>query len=116
MEVCNKARLIKAVCRSIPWLALFLTLGCAPAARHENNASTTIKPLLATSAVPVQVAQEAGGFTITQSVPVTDAVRADYESARTASVTGTRPHQRRRTSISGLHTRTPATWTTPKLA
>jgi len=60
MEVCNKARLIKAVCRSIPWLALFLTLGCAPAARHENNASTTIKPLLATSAVPVQVAQEAG--------------------------------------------------------
>jgi len=40
-----------------------------------------IKPLLATSAAPVRVEQDAGGFTITQSVPITDAVRADYESA-----------------------------------
>ena len=81
MEACNKARPIKAICRGVPWLALCLTLGCAPAARHESNPSTTIKPLLTTSAVPARVEQDAGGFTITQSVPVTDAVRADYESA-----------------------------------
>jgi tetratricopeptide (TPR) repeat protein len=40
-----------------------------------------IKPLLATSVAPVRVEQDAGGFTITQSLVVTDAVRADYESA-----------------------------------
>jgi tetratricopeptide (TPR) repeat protein len=81
MRVCNKSRRMKAVCRGVPWLALFLTLGCTPAARRGGNTSTMIKPLLATSAAPVRVEQDAGGFTITQSVPVTDAVRADYESA-----------------------------------
>jgi tetratricopeptide (TPR) repeat protein len=81
MGVSNKARHIKAVRRGLPALALFLTLGCAPAARKENSPSTTIKPLLATSVAPVQVEQATGGFTITQSVSVTDAVRADYESA-----------------------------------
>src|SRR5262249_62197421 len=81
MRVCNKSRRIKEVCRGVPWLALFLTLGCTPAARRGGNTSTMIKPLLTTSAAPVRVEQDAGGFTITQSVPVTDAGRADYESA-----------------------------------
>jgi tetratricopeptide (TPR) repeat protein len=45
------------------------------------NTSTMTKPLLAPSAVPVTVSQDVGGFTITQSVPVTDAVRAYYEAA-----------------------------------
>jgi tetratricopeptide (TPR) repeat protein len=39
------------------------------------------KPLLAPSATPVNVAHDAGGFTITQTVPVAEAVRADYETA-----------------------------------
>jgi len=39
------------------------------------------KPLLAPSAAPVKVEQDTGGFTITQSIPVSDAVRADYEAA-----------------------------------
>ncbi len=67
MRVCNKSRRIKAVCRGVPWLALFLTLGCTPAARRGGNTSTMIKPLLATSAAPVRVEQDAGGFTITQA-------------------------------------------------
>jgi len=81
MGACNKTRYIKAVCRGVPWLALFLTLGCTPAARRGDNTSKMITPLLATSAAPVRVEQDAGGFTIMQTVPVTDAVRADYESA-----------------------------------
>ena len=81
MQVRNKTRSIKAICRGMPWLALFLTLGCTPAARQRANTSTMIKPLLAPAAAPVKVEQEAGGFTITQSVPVSDAVRADYEAA-----------------------------------
>jgi tetratricopeptide (TPR) repeat protein len=81
MRACNKTRRIKAIYRGIPWLALFLTLGCAPAARHRVNTSTMAEPLLAPSAAPVKVERDAGGFTIMQSVPVTDAVRADYEAA-----------------------------------
>jgi len=81
MPACNKTRHIKAICRGIPWLALSITLGCAPAARRTVSNSTMAKPLLAPSAAPVKVEQDTGGFTITQSVPVSDAVRADYEAA-----------------------------------
>jgi tetratricopeptide (TPR) repeat protein len=81
MRACNKTRHIKAICRGIPWLALSITLGCAPAARRTVSNSTMVKPLLAPSAAPVKVEQDTGGFTITQSVPVSDAVRADYEAA-----------------------------------
>jgi tetratricopeptide (TPR) repeat protein len=81
MRACNKTRHIKAICRGIPWLALSITLGCAPAARRTVSNSTMAKPLLAPSAAPVKVEQDTGGFTITQSVPVSDAVRADYEAA-----------------------------------
>jgi tetratricopeptide (TPR) repeat protein len=81
MRACNKTRHIKAICRGIPWLALSITLGCAPAARRTVSNSTMAKPLLAPSAAPVKVEQDTGGFTITQSIPVSDAVRADYEAA-----------------------------------
>jgi len=72
---------MRAICRGIPWLALSITLGCAPAARRTVSNSTMAKPLLAPSAAPVKVEQDTGGFTITQSAPVSDAVRADYEAA-----------------------------------
>jgi tetratricopeptide (TPR) repeat protein len=66
----------------MPWLALFIALGCAPAARRKVTAGSTMsKQLVAPSAAPVKVEQDAGGFTITQSIPVSDAVRADYEAA-----------------------------------
>jgi tetratricopeptide (TPR) repeat protein len=81
MRLRNKTRPITAIFRGIPWLALILALGCTPAARHIAPASTMARPLLAPSATPVNVARDAGGFTITQPVPVTDAVRADYEAA-----------------------------------
>jgi tetratricopeptide (TPR) repeat protein len=81
MRVRDKTRCIRAICRGIPWLALFLSLGCAPAARHKTTGSTMSKQLVAPSAGPVKVEQDAGGFTITQSIPVSDAVRADYEAA-----------------------------------
>jgi tetratricopeptide (TPR) repeat protein len=81
MRACNKTRRMKAISCGILWLALFFTLGCTTAARHRANPSTMTMPLLAPSTAPVKVEQDAGGFTITQSVPVTDAVRADYESA-----------------------------------
>jgi Flp pilus assembly protein TadD len=72
---------MKAICRGIPWLALFLALGCAPAfARGRRTVTTTKKPVEPTAAL-VDVQQDAGGFTITRRVPVTDNVRADYEAA-----------------------------------
>ena len=82
MRVRNKTRSIKTICRGVPWLALFLALSCAPAARRRvTGGSTMTKPPVAPSDALVKVEQDAGGFTITQSVPVTDAVRADYEAA-----------------------------------
>ena len=81
MRACDKTRHIKAICRGIPWLALSITLGCAPAARRPVSNSPMAKPLLAPSVAPVKVEQEPGGFTITQSVPVSDAARADYDAA-----------------------------------
>jgi len=83
MRVRNK------ICRSIPWLALFLVSGCEPAARRVVTAppTTTIAPAEppAAPAAPaplVDVEQNAGGFTINERVDVTDQVRADYEAAR----------------------------------
>lgn len=80
MRARDNTRRIRAIRRGIPWLALLLTLGCTPAVR-PGTTPTAIKPLLATPAAPVKVEQEAGGFTITQSAPVSEAVRADYEAA-----------------------------------
>jgi len=81
MRLRNKTRLTTVIFSGIPWLALILALGCTPAARRNTPTSTMAKPLLAPAATPVNVARDAGGFTITQAVPVTDAVRADYEAA-----------------------------------
>lgn len=82
MRARNNFRFIKAICRGMTFLALFLTLGCAPAARRRVTAEPMMtKQPAAPSAALVKVEQDAGGFTITESVPVTDAVRADYEGA-----------------------------------
>ena len=81
MRARDNTRRIRAIRRGIPWLALLLTLGCTPAVRRPGTTPTAIKPLLATPAAPVKVEQEPGGFTITQSAPVSEAVRADYEAA-----------------------------------
>jgi Flp pilus assembly protein TadD len=88
MRVRNNTRYVKAICRGIPWLALFLALGCASVGRRTVPAPATTNELaepaapVAAPAGIVDVAQNEGGFTITQLVPVTDQVRADYEAAR----------------------------------
>jgi len=83
MQVRNKPRAMKAICRGIPWLALFLALGCSPGVRRTVTADaspTTNEPVEQPAAL-VDVEQDAGGFTITQHVSVADEVRADYEAA-----------------------------------
>jgi tetratricopeptide (TPR) repeat protein len=81
MQARNKTRWMKAIRLAIPSLALLLTVSCTPAARHAVHTSPITKPLLPAPAAPVNVERDASGFTITQSVPVTDAVRADHEAA-----------------------------------
>src|SRR5215467_3621614 len=78
MRVRNKFRLVKAICCGV----LGLALGCAPAAwRRVTAATTPTKQSVPPTAATVKVEQDAGGFTITQSQPASDAVRADYEAA-----------------------------------
>src|SRR5215510_6133594 len=82
MGLRNKTRAMKAICRGIPWLALFLAVGCAPEARRTAKAvSTTTKPPVQPPSAFVDVQRDAGGITFTQHVPLTDEVRANYDSA-----------------------------------
>src|SRR5256885_14747094 len=82
MGLCNNTRAMNAICRGIPWLALFLVVGCAPAARRTAKAgSTTTKAPVQPPSAFVDVQRDASGITLTQHVPVSDEVRADYESA-----------------------------------
>jgi Flp pilus assembly protein TadD len=74
---------MKAMCRCISWLTLFLAVGCSTAARRTAPADepTSINETTERQAARVDVEQDAGGFTITQHVSVSDEVRADYEAA-----------------------------------
>jgi tetratricopeptide (TPR) repeat protein len=58
-----------------------VALGCVPSGRAKvATKPVTVKP--AEPVGPVQdVTQEAGGFTITERVPVSDELRADYQNA-----------------------------------
>lgn len=83
MRVRNRTRTMKAIVRGAPWLALCLAMGCSPVTRRAvtpDEAKTASASAEAPAAL-VDVAQDAGGFTITQHVSVTDEVRADYETA-----------------------------------
>lgn len=88
MRIRNKVLSMNAICGGAPWLALFLTVGCAHDVRPTVNAGSTTVTAESTTNEPVEpptglvnVEQDAGGFTITQSVLVTDEVRADFEAA-----------------------------------
>src|SRR5437879_1882323 len=86
MRIRHSARSMKAICLGVLWLAPFLTLGCAHAARPTvagpTAPPTTTNEPAEPSAPLADVERDAGGFTITERVPVTDQVRADYEAAR----------------------------------
>lgn len=71
-----------ATCRAIPYLVLSLALGCSPAARNQVTAGPIPTQQAAAPTPPlVEIAHDEAGFTVTQGVPVTDEMRADYEAA-----------------------------------
>ena len=79
MRIRINTRSIKAICRGIPWLGLFLALGCAPAARRTVIA--TKQPPVPQQTVLPEFERDADGVTITQQATVPDEVRAEYDEA-----------------------------------
>src|SRR5262245_47795170 len=86
MPILNKTRSLKAICCAIPWLALFLVLGCSPVDQRTVTAKSmrtkqapTVPP--PPQAAPLGFERDATGVTITQQEPVPDAVRAEYDES-----------------------------------
>ena len=79
MRILNNVRSMKPVCHVAVLLALFLTLGCATA-RHPVATGTTEDTVEPTSAL-MNEEQGANGPATTQSVFITDELRAEYDKA-----------------------------------
>jgi Flp pilus assembly protein TadD len=75
-------RLVKAIRRGLPWPALVLAAGCASVAPHTGTAPVaSATNVVAGHPSSVAVERDPGGFTITDDVPLTPEVRADYDRA-----------------------------------
>ena len=81
MRIRISTRSIKAICCGIPCLALFLALGCSPAAERTSAKSTMANLPPPPQAAPLDFEKDAGGFTITQQPAIPDEVRAEYDEA-----------------------------------
>jgi tetratricopeptide (TPR) repeat protein len=81
MRIRISTRFIKAICCGIPWLALFLALGCSPAERTATAKATKTNIPPPPPAAPLDFEKDEGGFTITQQPPVPDEVRAEYDES-----------------------------------
>src|SRR4051794_35795317 len=89
MRMRNKTRSLKAVRCGIPMLALFLTLGCVPTAKHSVAAPSpppaAVQPVVESPVEPavaaLHVERDNGVFAITQSLAITADMQADYEAA-----------------------------------
>ena len=83
MHIPRRSRAVRGMGRALSWLALGLTLSCSPAVLRTvppEDVKTASAPAEPNTAL-VTVAQDEGGFTITQNLSVTDEIRADYETA-----------------------------------
>jgi Flp pilus assembly protein TadD len=78
-------RSMKAIWGGIPLLALFLALGCSPAAEHSVTARSTktnVPPPPQPTPTPLDFERDADGVTITQQQePVPFEVRVQYDEA-----------------------------------
>jgi tetratricopeptide (TPR) repeat protein len=88
MQIHSETLSTKAICIGVTCLALLISVGCVHNVQPTivpEPATASPKPTMNEPAAPptgfVNVEQDAGGFTITQSVLVADEVRADYDAA-----------------------------------
>ena len=88
MQIHNNALFMKAICRAILWLTLLFAVGCSHNAQPvvpqtPPAVSTETEPAVPAEAPLglVNITQDAGGFAISQTVLVSDEVRADYDAA-----------------------------------
>jgi tetratricopeptide (TPR) repeat protein len=73
----SESRCMRGICRGVPWLALFFVVtACA-----KTTPKTSADGPEAGVGADVGLAQDTSGFTITESEPVPESVRADYEAA-----------------------------------
>jgi len=73
MRARNNSRFKKVMRHGMPWLSLFLALNAYASRATKKSVEQLVER--------VAVEQNAGGFTITEHLDITDDLRADYEAA-----------------------------------